>query len=260
MIVEQQKRRDTMNRLQKLLKRQKHTEQGKGSVKWSSSEPSTGYQDTGSPETKASPDSPSSTVFSSLKEITLENWILCACNHDYTPLIRSGNPSPEELEEAWSVLVGEFEDLTASPEATKMGELTSKIEALNSKIIFVTCIVEALREQLHEELVQELKEWGYEFKYTEQSIANDLNRVMVKLANDKTRLAMAVKEYEGLQEERTKNGDSAGPSEKSYMQLLLQIEDLKKRDFDPSTLNMYKFGLMCNDLVRHNKLLKSKRA
>lgn len=104
-------------------------------------------------------------------------------------------------------------------------------------------------------MIAELREWGYPYAFTPVSMEKDLSKVLAKLGNEKTRLALAVKTYE---EERPKNTDDGAITRQMYMKTLYAIEEKKKMEFDLSVLTTYKFAVLYNELIEYNNHLKSK--
>ena len=76
--------------------------------------------------------------------------------------------------------------------------------------------------------VVELKAWGYLFTFSPATMEKDLRKVLAKLGNDKTKLAMAIKVY---QDEHGKT-NTPKSDKKSYMKILSAIEEKKKMELN----------------------------
>lgn len=223
-----------------------------GSISWKRS---TEYQATGNQETNPLPGSKSLILCSSLEQLLFTDFIKCMCDKDYSCLLRSGTATPDELTAAWIVLAGEYQKLTGSVELEHHLSITSKIEHLNTKINIVSCLVDAIKLEYNEDFINELKEWEYDYPFTRETLERNLQQVMASLGNDKTRLAMARKEYENEQEQ---HGDEQTATKEAYMSALYAIEEKKKMEFDLEKLTAYKFAIEYKKLIDYNKLLKSK--
>lgn len=205
------------------------------------------------PQTTAPP-----TFITALDKITLEQWITCACDNDLSLLTLTGTPTEEESAAAWLQLICQYQTVTKAAGVGKTIELTAKVEALNLKINFVTKLMEVLSWGYEPTIAEALRGWDYDFPFTEETYERDLIKVNARLGNDKTKLAMAMQSYKDQQEEGQKNGTEL--NRESFMLVLLQIEEIKKMQFDPCELNMYKFALMYRQYVAYAKLLTAKNA
>ena len=239
------------------MRKNKQKKQGKqkGYLRYILSRPSTGYQHGVGPETNPSPASKSLILCSSLDKLLFTDFIKCACDKDYSVLVVQGEATVDQLQGAWVVLWSEHLELMGSKEAEAHIELSAKVERMSTKINIVSNLIEVLKAEPHESLIAELKEWGYNYQYTPESIENDLQRVANKLANDKTKLAIAVKEYEDKQLESGNNGES---TKEMYLNILYAIEEKKKMEFDLETLTAHKFTIMYKNLIDYNEKLKQK--
>ncbi len=223
------------------------------SISWKRS---TKYQPADSLETNPLPASVS--LIRSLSELLFTDFIVCSCDNDYRSLIKEGEPTEDDLVSAWITLVSEYQDLTGSTDAAQSREMSRKIEAYNTKILHVTGLVEALKPAYNSLLADELRTtWEYNLPFTEESYLKDLQKVTAKLGNDKTKLAIILKQYTDEQKE---NEGKPGTTKQDYMQVLYSIEESKKMEFDLEKLTAYKFATMYNAQVERNKILKSKYA
>ena len=191
---------------------------------------------------------------SSLQDLLFTDFLKCSCENNFSSLIRAGIPTPKQLQDAWINLISEYNTLTASKQAEKHIAESSRMEALNTKIIVVTKLVEAVALDPAPVLIAELKAWGYLFTFSPATMEKDLRKVLAKLGNDKTKLAMAIKVY---QDEHGKT-NTPKSDKKSYMKILSAIEEKKKMELNLTTLTAYKFAILYNELVEYSNLIKSK--
>lgn len=182
-------------------------------------------------------------------------FIKCAVDGDYSGLVKSGNPTEDEIESAWRMLFTKFLELSGSKEAKNHGVSVSKMENINSKILRVEVTVAAILNlqsigMLHKcgPLFDSLREIGYnDKKFTPETLAKDLQSVTRQLQNDRLSLTRLKKEYE----EKQKKGQHQGPATReSYLKALHTIEDVKGRGIDRNTLTAEDFALYLADVQK----------
>lgn len=238
-------------------KRRRGSERQKAFLQSISLKRSTAYRPAESPETNPSPVSVQLILCSSLSELLFVDFVTCSVDHDYSSLIISGEPNPDQLTSAWIALVSQYQVLTGSADAIAHVERSRKIESMNTQILHISCLYEALKLEYNSELAAELREsWSFNLPFTEETYQKDLQKVDAKLRNLKTKLEMALAAYRDEQKEE-KESDGAMTREK-YMQALYAIEESKKMEFDLEKLTTEKFATMYKMMVDRNKILKQK--
>ena len=181
---------------------------------------------------------------------------MCACDKNYSVLVRSGTATHEQIEAAWLTIISEYLEITGSKESAGHNDLSSRIDRLNAKIIAVSVLVEAIRLNPDPELIEELREsWGYMAKFSERTLESDLKTIENKLKNDKNKLAMAIQEYEDNQKNKSEEQEN---TKKSYMSMLFAIEEKKKMEFDLDKLTGYKFAIEYRKLIDYYETIKNK--
>jgi hypothetical protein len=188
----------------------------------------------------------------SLDDILMSDFIKCAIDKDYSSLIKSGQPTDEQINEAWISLISQFQVIMKSKDAKKHVTLVSKIESLNTKILTVTMLVAALQAGYDAEVVAELKEWGFYAEYSPETIAKDLEIVIRKLGNFKTQLAIAQANYDDQNKEAPE-----APTKEGYMSILIKINKHMQQHYRFDKITAMEFASMFSDMVKHNELLSS---
>ena len=192
----------------------------------------------------------------SLEDLSYSGFIKCALNGDYSPLIRSGNPSKNELYQAWMRLYSDYLSLIGSKETAAYIKIVSKIENVNTKIFIVSGIIEALHGLYSEKLCNELKSWGFNKEFSRDTLSADLEQVERELGNDRFQLEKYRLEYEKSEKAKKKSGEAT--TKTGYMRILYAIEAHRKMDYDPDTISMYKFCILYKELEEYNIQLTSK--
>ena len=145
------------------------------------------------------PEKLTDTLVRSCKTLMLYDFKEAYCNHNLTVL---GNGTPEELHAAWQEIMFEYSALLKSDNSEYIFELTKSISLLQADIIYIENAVQVLRYEHSEEIVEQLRQYGFPLitGYKE----SDLERV-ISLAKTKVfELQTLVTEYELLQ--KTTNG------------------------------------------------------
>lgn len=120
-------------------------------------------------------------LHTSCTTLLLSDYIICQVDKDLSPLIIEGEPTEQELKDAWQVITHEFFDLSESKQNNYELTLCAEMEALNYKIIAIQQSVEVLRKYRCDELVALLQKLGYRFPFNankEDEYLKDLGRVL----------------------------------------------------------------------------------
>lgn len=74
-------------------------------------------------------------------DVTLDEFIDCFCNENYKRLIRSGDPTNEEVLEAWSILYAEYCEISGGMRYEYIFNLSQDIYRLSIKLEMVNRII-----------------------------------------------------------------------------------------------------------------------
>ncbi len=249
-----------MNRSVKQKRKRDNTAKRRGWPMLSSLKQSTA-SDSVNQETKAFPDSEPLILCGSVRDLWLSDFITCSVDKDYKVLIQSGTPTPEQLLDCWFNIVSQYYVLIKSKEAKKYVELEAKIKRFKIKIMNVECLIYALQSAYHEELADCLRIWGYEYDFTPESIGKDITKIIAKLGNDKTRLAVAESEYDDYLEAKKQNADSTTTTTREYYDDMLMTISLHYKVnpfYRAETIKTSEFALMCNQYSAYVKQVNDK--
>jgi len=102
----------------------------------------------------------------SCETISLYAFIKVYCNADFSFLIISGEPSTEQLIEAWQEIVFEWATIVKNQDSLYIAELKKRIGLLEAEIIYIDCAIPRLKDQIKyrvvdQEIIQEIKSMGY---------------------------------------------------------------------------------------------------
>jgi hypothetical protein len=197
-------------------------------------------------------------LINSIENLLFIDFLACACDGNYSVLVKEGEPTPEELKSAWLNIITEYYQATDSKQGDSRRDLQAKVETLNSKIFIVYSLIEALSIHYSPEIIAALRDdWGYRLPFTPESYLNDIKTIEIKLRSERARYEIALKEYQKDREDPTKAID-ARQLRISYMETLYSIEEHRKMEFDLEKLTTAKFCSLYKRLIDYNNRLKLK--
>lgn len=145
---------------------------------------------------------PSDSSYTSCFDLPLYNFIQITLTNDLHWLVISGNP--DNLAELWSEILGEYSDISETPEMVQAFKLKKKIKFLSNKIDFVNILLNRLSLGKNTGVIELLVEQGFTFTFDD--LPTDIERSRKRLSNDTAKLRMALADYASLVKE---DGDIA---------------------------------------------------
>lgn len=190
---------------------------------------------------------PSSNIYQSAKECTLESMIQVMCYDNYSALLKPPHSTedPELIHEAWQAIYCEFCDVSGGAEiAALIQGLKSKIP-LAAKIERVATLLSIAETMRHEGICDELIAEGYtvDFNAPEEDYMQSLRVIVAHLKADQMRL-------EQLQADDQKpKKASKKPEEKDFISTLWEVASVMNMPYqDPSTLTVLNYAVLINKL------------
>lgn len=100
-------------------------------------------------------------IETSIYKLTVDKFITCMCDGDLSPLIIEGEPTQEQLQNAWAVIYDAYVEGISDKEQLHIFRLSKEIKLLETRITKVNFILEILAFRYDESLAAELiKEVG----------------------------------------------------------------------------------------------------
>ena len=200
-------------------------------------------------------------VCNDYEKLSFAKFIKCICNHDLSVLIESGIPTPNQLFMAWMTILSSYYVLINSKEQLKYIKRVAKMEQLNLKIRVVTALCESLSSWYDERICDCLRKptkesgWGYtRFKFSPESVLDDIARVLVFLQTDNMKLEKEKKTFEDEQKEKKKTGEA--PTRNAYMKTLYAIEKFRGQRYKPDEITVYEYGMFQNEIIEYNEMMR----
>lgn len=188
--------------------------------------------------------------------LPLANFIECLCDETYTPLIISGDPPLDKIQEVWLSIYIQYIDLTADIDSQYIQRLDRDIKILQLRLVRIDFIVRHLVLQYDEDLVKELRKLNFRFKFnpdTRGQYLKDLQSVIHRTSPLQIQLEMKQAELKAYQDKQ--EGDK--PDRVYFTKILTRLGEFMHYRIDPKVTSVAEFAVMKKDYVTHCETLKS---
>lgn len=113
-------------------------------------------------------------------ELPLWNFIQVIVTNSLTPLIRNGNPTDQQLAEAWNNIFTEYCDIYTSTNQTYVLQIQREIRYIESKLDIIQICIDRLKISYYEPAIAELREYGFDYPYTPDTMFEDLQNTVAE--------------------------------------------------------------------------------
>lgn len=185
-----------------------------------------------------------SQVYDSIAVLPLYNFIEITVTSDLKWLVKEGNV-PDNIEDVWAEIFSQYEEQSSDGSVSKGLKTTIDLAYLTNKIIQVKNVVQYLRVQRSELLIEALRnKFGYKLKYAD--LTKDLDRTLTLLKSDELKVIKLTAEYEKL-------STQAGMTREDYNDILVSLA--KYMGFMPNKhqITVSEYLSMIKDFKRNNK-------
>lgn len=170
-------------------------------------------------------------LLSKASDVPMYKFIDCMCNNNLTQLVVSGEPSPEQLAEAWTELFFEYCDLIEATETKYRVRLVSEISLNEQKIELVSNWVKILEISYMPKLVSALHilDINYELDPRDsEQYQKDLKRIHAELNLSRLELRIKKAEYAAIISNQSTTQSSV--DEKYFKTMFFRINNYAKRE------------------------------
>lgn len=164
-------------------------------------------------------------IYLDLKELTLDRFIDCYCNGNYSRLVKSGNPPEVELLSAWEQIQNKYVEIVGGEDFADRVNVVTQIQELSRKVEMVEALIEVLSIAPTEGLYLQLYEFGYslpKLPYNEDSIERLCRMITAHMKRDVAQIQVLAKQLE----EQTPKGYKI--TEDVFYKILVEIADAFK--------------------------------
>jgi hypothetical protein len=196
-------------------------------------------------------------IYTSIKALTMDRYIECACNHNYKALlINSEVECPHEvLFHAWIDIKSQFQEILNDSQSRHSIQSITEIAAFDLKKVTVLSLISVLSGQYDEEIIELLRNESYDYAFTRDSYVEDIRRVGNELVCEE----LAINEMR----EKLDNmaSDGAATEEKTFYAAIQRLQKQfglcagRTPMFAAKELTVYEYGIFCNqynDYIRTN--------
>lgn len=136
-------------------------------------------------------------VYNSIHNLPLHNFIEIAVTNDLKGLVIEGNP--DNLDEVWENIFNEYSEAVQDGSVSNALRLAIQISFLTNRLSQIQQAVSYLNIRRCDAIIECLKnDYGFRLQYID--LRKDLERTIVLCKSDEVKLAKAIKEYESLTE------------------------------------------------------------
>lgn len=150
---------------------------------------------TTAPKPKASP---LSNLYQACNECPLDVFIDCLVDGKLERLVKSGKASQKELVEAWEKIFIEYCDLSGESNIKRLIYLSKNIGYLRSRIIAIQLCVYVLSTKKSDSCIDQLKNMGFNMNFSDESMLEDLKKVIAASKSHELELTIKSTEYEKM--------------------------------------------------------------
>ena len=183
-------------------------------------------------------------------------FIECMINHNYSSLVRSGNPSDEEIMKAWGNLLDKYQTEAQEKNYSEVCELITQIGQSTCKLSMVELCVQVLWYNFEPKYVEKLRELGYRrYKLdpeNKEEYYNDLNKI---LSASKV-LRVSINQLQDEKEEILKKQEHKALTMADFTGILVDMGIYCKRQIDPDVTTVGEFVQIKNRMNDYAKAQK----
>lgn len=167
-------------------------------------------------------------LIANIADLPLKSFIQCCVYENLTVL---GEGTPEQIADAWGNLLKQYHNARGDENLRKRMELLLKIKALEKRAAIVTLITEYMERTYNQHAANVLKTLYPQFKFTEETIKADLQKVKAGEIKTGLNYEKLVKQYESMAGDDKKAVPDKEQQECAYMDILADINQIEHSNY-----------------------------
>jgi hypothetical protein len=171
----------------------------------------------------------------------MDRFLTCLCDEDYSALIIDGEPTEEEVYQAWIMLLNEYHEIKGDTvTGDEQWQLSRDIARLQNHLFLLQLAVDQLKVNYSESLADSVRKLGYSFRplVPEPDAYYDLlHRVVNKSRTKYVLLQQLVKELD----KKLKDLPVSKPSRQTFEGMLIAFEEMQHTAYNMEEITVYKF-------------------
>jgi hypothetical protein len=192
-------------------------------------------------------------LITNIADLPLKSFIQCCVYENLTVL---GEGTPEQVTEAWGVLLKQYHNARGDEKLRKRMELLLKIKALEKRAAIITLLTEYMERSYSLHAANVLKTLYPQYQFTEETILADLKKVRTGEVKTGLNYEKLVKQYESMAGEGSKVIPDKEQQECAYMDILADINQIEHTTYGVETINTLLFARLERRRDKHIQNLK----
>jgi hypothetical protein len=191
--------------------------------------------------------------------VTLEVFLTCLFDKDFSGLIISGIPPHTALMEAWNKIYLEYHQLTTGTSDSPMTDKIKLIEGLNGKVILIEAAVRHLAMTWDEEVVKMLNFFGMRCDLKPDDSTEIMYRKLNSILTRAKRFVVQSEvEQQALQELQTEAAKDGGNGRDDFEETLLSCSKFQGYAVKPNEITVAAFCKLQKRMMdTYNREIKS---
>lgn len=194
---------------------------------------------------------PSLKLFLTIHDLPLHKFIEAIVDGNLYSLIIAGQPTQEQLQEAWANILQQYTEASGNAEYKMYVFNIKQIALLTIKLNCIQWLVNVLRTDYHEPMCKELNTLSNtQFVFNPSNQENyqlNLNRCLNRSKSLKIRIDMLA--HQKLAFEQKNDTASGKPTKEYYQSILITLSDFAKYPIHESSITVWEF---CERMNRYN--------
>lgn len=198
-------------------------------------------------------------IVEDIMQVKVKQYRMCVVHGDLKSLLMYGEATDEDLDNAFMNILSQFYQIKKDKHIKEYIDARLEIERKKLHINRVSSVVEALRGNYDEALINELREDGYNyFAYSVKTIDKDLNRVLSHEKKHVRRHDFLVEQFNLKYGENTSKGIM---TDDDFMTAFNTIAKYCKYQTDivqlEQDMSLYSYAIDCKNYDQHLEYLES---
>lgn len=184
----------------------------------------------------------------------------CLCNENYKRLVIDGEPTQQEIQIQWQVILSEYHQLKSqNGQLSNHWLITVQIIRLQNHLTLVEICIGFLKERYSDSIVKDLRRMGYKFK-TESIYPDDYMQQLFEIWQLSKSKYIEIQQLSAQLKKELAKTENKKVSYNDFENSLLAFEQMQKTSYSLSELTVSKFISLENRYSQYIELLNSKKA
>jgi hypothetical protein len=189
----------------------------------------------------------------------MDRFLKCLCRQDYSALIISGKPTEEELLSAWYMIISEYTALkNIDITENRQWAISRELIRLHSHLQILQLCINFLTVRYSDAVAHSLRRLGYRFKPTSTNPKEYIHLLHEVAEISKTKY-IQIQQYNKELKKIVDEKKIETPTEKSFDNMLIAIEEMQHVAYSFDTLTVSKFVALDLRYREHINTLESRK-